>query len=359
MSYGAISKPAVRALSKGAAQAQAWLNTGEGGLSDYHLEGGCDLVFQIGTAKYGARDVNGKLSEARLREIAQIEQVRMVEIKISQGAKPGKGGILPGIKVTAEIAGIRGIPAGEDSISPNRHVEVENDDDLLELIHRIRSITGKPVGIKAVLGGNLWATRICKKIRSKGLEYAPDFFTIDGGDGGTGAAPMSLMDTVGLPLKESLPFLVNELIRYGLRERIKVIASGKLINPPEVAWALCTGADFVVSARGAMMALGCIQAMQCNKNTCPTGIATHEKKLQRGLHVSKKSERVARYINQMVHEIGVISHSVGVNEPRKLGRKHARIMGENGISTELTSLYPYPNYHLNRDKMAARLAAAE
>lgn len=359
MSYGAISRPAVRALSKGAALAQAWLNTGEGGLSEYHLEGGCDLVFQIGTAKYGVRDSSGKLSEARLREIAQIEQVRMIEIKISQGAKPGKGGILPGIKVTGEIAKIRGIPKGEDSISPNRHVEVENDDDLLELIHSIRSITGKPVGIKAVLGGNLWATRICKTISRKGLEYAPDFFTIDGGDGGTGAAPMSLMDTVGLPLKESLPFLVNELIRYGLRERVKVIASGKLINPPEVAWALCTGADFVVSARGAMMALGCIQSMQCNKNTCPTGIATHEKKLQRGLHVSKKSERVARYINQMVHEIGVISHSVGVNEPRKLGRKHARIMGENGISTELTTLYPYPNYHLNRDKMVARLAAAE
>ncbi len=358
MSYGAISKPAVRALSKGAAKAGAWLNTGEGGLSDYHLEGGCDLVFQIGTAKYGVRDENGQLSESRLKELADIEQIRMFEIKISQGAKPGKGGILPGIKVTKEIAEIRGIPQGEDSISPNRHVEVSDDDTLLEMIHRIRQITGKPVGLKAVLGGNLWITRLFQKIQKQGHEYAPDFFVVDGGDGGTGAAPMSLMDTVGLPLRESLPFLVNELIRYGLKQRVKVVASGKLINPPEVAWALCTGADFVVSARGSMMALGCIQAMQCNKNTCPTGVTTHDKKLQRGLDVTKKSERVARYIMQMVYEIGVISHSVGLKEPRALSRKNARMMGNDGLSTELTSLYPYPNFHLNRHTMAERLARA-
>lgn len=359
MSYGAISKPAVRALSKGAAKAGAWLNTGEGGLSEYHLEGRCDLVFQIGTAKYGVRDKQGNLSEKKLRELADIEQVRMFEIKISQGAKPGKGGILPGIKVSKEIAEIRGIPMGQDSISPNRHLDVENDDDLLELIHKIRSITGKPVGLKAVLGGNLWITSLCKKIQAKGFEYAPDFFTVDGSDGGSGAAPMALMDTVGLPLRETLPFLVNEFYRYGLRERIKIIASGKLINPPDVAWALCTGADFIVSARGSMMALGCIQAMQCNKNTCPTGVTTHNKKLQRGLDITKKSERVARYIKQMVHEIGVISHSVGVNEPRKLSRKHARMMGKDGISIELDILYPYPNYHINRNTMAERMAVAK
>ncbi|MEE9448029.1 MAG: FMN-binding glutamate synthase family protein [Arenicellales bacterium] len=358
MSYGAISKPAIRALSAGAAKAGAWLNTGEGGLSDFHLEGGCDLVFQIGTAKYGVRDADGSLSESRLKELAAIEQIRMFEIKISQGAKPGKGGILPGIKVSKEISEIRGIPQDEDSISPNRHVEVENDDALLELIHKIRTLTGKPVGIKAVLGGNLWITRLCQKIQEKGLDYAPDFFAVDGGDGGTGAAPMSLMDTVGLPLRESLPFLMNELHRFKLKDRIIVIASGKLINPPEVAWALCTGADFVVSARGAMMALGCIQAMQCNRNTCPTGITTHDKKLQRGLDVTKKSERVARYIDQMVHEIGVISHSVGLKEPRALGREHARMMGEDGTSTELTTLYPYPNYHINTHKMTERLDKA-
>ena len=230
---------------------------------------------------------------------------------------------------------------------------------MLEFIAQARAISGKPVGIKAVLGGNLWITRLCESIQEKGLEYAPDFFTVDGGDGGTGAAPMSLMDTVGLPLKESLPFLVNELIRYGLKDRIKVIASGKLINPSEVAWALCTGADFVTSARGPMMALGCIQAMQCNKNTCPTGITTHKEKFQKGLDVTKKSERVANYIKQMVYEIGYITHSVGLKEPRELDRQHARMMEENGVTIELTSLYPYPNYHLNRDTMAKRLEEAK
>ncbi|MFT5260380.1 MAG: glutamate synthase domain-containing protein 2 [Saprospiraceae bacterium] len=358
MSYGAISKPAVQALSKGAKKAGAWLNTGEGGLAPYHLEGGCDVVFQIGTGNYGVRDTNGKFSAEKLKQVAAHEQVKMTEIKISQGAKPGKGGILPGIKVTTEVAQIRGIPAGEDSISPNRHVEIENDNELLEFIASTRKLTGKPVGIKAVLGGNLWITRLCEAIQEKGLEYAPDFFTVDGGDGGTGAAPMSLMDTVGLPLKESLPFLVNELIRYDLRARIKVIASGKLVNPSEVAWALCTGADFVNSARGPMMALGCIQAMQCNKNTCPTGITTHQEKYQKGLNVTKKSDRVAQYIKQMVYEIGHISHSVGLKEPRELDRTHARMMGENGVTVELTSLYPYPNYHLNRETMQQRLKEA-
>ncbi len=348
MSFGAISKPAVRALSIGAAKAGAWLNTGEGGLSSYHLEGGCDVVFQMGTAKYGVRDDQGQLSEEKLKEIAAIPQVRMIEIKISQGAKPGKGGILPGVKVTPEIAAIRGIPAGQDSISPNRHAEAGNDDELLELIARIRRISGKPVGIKAVLGGNLWITRLCEAIQQKGLEYAPDYFSVDGGDGGTGAAPMSLMDSVGLPLKESLPFLINELIRFDLRERIRVVASGKLINPSEVSWALCAGADFIVSARGPMMALGCIQAMQCNKNTCPTGITTHKAHLQKGLDVTIKSERVASYIEHIVHEVGTISHSVGVREPRELCRAHARIMGDNGFSTELTDLYPYPNYRMNK-----------
>ncbi len=356
MSYGAISKPAVRALSKGAKKAGAWLNTGEGGLAPYHLEGGCDVVFQIGTGNYGVRDEQGRFSAEKLKEVAANEQVKMIEIKISQGAKPGKGGILPGIKVNAEIARIRGIPEGQDSISPNRHIGVENNEDLLEFIYKARQATGKPVGIKAVLGGNLWITTLCKSIQQKGLEYAPDFFTVDGGDGGTGAAPMSLMDTVGLPLRESLPFLINELTRYGLRDRIRVVASGKLINPTEFAWALCTGADFVASARGPMLALGCIQAMQCNKNTCPTGITTHQEKYQKGLNVTKKSERVANYIKHIVYEVGYIAHAVGLQEPRQLDRTHARMMGENGVTQELTDLYPYPNFHINDVAMHERMA---
>jgi len=295
MSFGALSKPAVRALSLGAKEGGIWLNTGEGGLSPFHLEGGCDVVFQIGTAKYGVRDDDGNLSDEKLRDIAAHEQVRMFEIKMSQGAKPGKGGILPGNKVTEVIASTRGIPEGHDSISPNRHKDVASVDDLLEMIYRVRAVTGKPVGIKAVIGQAGWLDELCLRIHDKGLDYAPDFFTVDSADGGTGAAPQSLMDYMGLPLMRSLPLVVDTLVQYGLRERIRVICSGKMINPAGVAAALCIGADCVNSARGFMFALGCIQALQCNKNTCPTGITTHDKELQRGLDPASKSVRVANY----------------------------------------------------------------
>ncbi len=250
MSYGAISKPAVQALSYGAKKAGSWMNTGEGGLSPFHLEGGADIVFQIGTAKYGVRDEAGNLSDEKLKQVAAHEQVRMIEIKLSQGAKPGKGGMLPGEKVTRAIADIRGIPQGEDSISPNRHPEIENNNDLLDMIHHIRKLTGKPVGFKAVIGDKAWINDLCMAINQRGPEFAPDFITVDSADGGTGAAPQCLIDYVGLPIQESLPTVINSLIDHKLRDRIKVIASGKLINPSDIAWALCIGADFVVSARG-------------------------------------------------------------------------------------------------------------
>jgi len=342
MSYGSISKPAVRALSQGAAKAGCWLNTGEGGLSAYHLEGGCDLVFQIGTAKYGVRDANGLLSDDRLRIIAAHSQVKMFEIKLSQGAKPGKGGILPAEKVNEEIAEIRGIPAWLSSNSPNRHVDIKCAEDLIALVNRIRSITGKPVGFKAVMGDDLWLLNLFAVIREKGLEKAPDFITLDSADGGTGAAPQPLMDYVGLLIKESLPWMVNHLIENGLRERIKLIVSGKLITPSKVAWALAMGADFVVSARGFMFSLGCIQAMQCHKNTCPTGVTTHNPKLQRGLDVPTKAERVAQYHKNIVHSVGLIAHSCGVSEPRQLQRKHMRMVTQSGFSERMDQLFPQP-----------------
>jgi len=342
MSYGAISKPAVLALSAGARRAGCWMNTGEGGLSSYHLQGGADLVFQIGTAKYGVRDAEGKLSDVRLRELAAHDQVKMFEIKLSQGAKPGKGGILPGIKVTSEIAMIRGIPVHEDSISPNRHPDIDNVQELVDMIVRIREVTGKPVGFKTVLSGSGWLGELFDEILQRGIESAPDFITIDGGDGGTGAAPMPLMDDVGLPLRESLPMLVDKLIEYGLRDRVRVIASGKLVLPSSVAWALCVGADFIVSARGFMFSLGCIQAMQCNKNTCPTGITTHNTRLQKGLNPSLKEVRVAHYHHNLVHEVCIIAHSCGARKPRDLHREHARIVIENGRSIPLDQLYPIP-----------------
>ncbi|MEW4983530.1 MAG: FMN-binding glutamate synthase family protein [Cycloclasticus sp.] len=342
MSFGAISKPAVQALSHGAKKAGCWFNTGEGGLSPYHLEGDCDLVYQIGTAKYGVRDKHGNLSNDKLKQVAQHQQIKMFEIKLSQGAKPGKGGILPGLKVTKEISHIRGIPVKQDSISPNRHLDVNSPAELLDLIQRIRSVTGKPVGFKTVVSSWQWLGELCGLINSRGEESAPDFITVDGGDGGTGAAPMSLIDNVGLTLTEALPAVENVLIKHGLRQRIRIIASGKRINPTEVAWALCAGADFVTSARGFMFALGCIQALQCNKNTCPTGITTHNPDLQRGLDPANKANRVANYQKNLVKEVSIIAHSCGVAGPRRLHRQHARIVTPNGLSIPLDELQPYP-----------------
>ncbi len=343
MSYGALSKPAMQALSSGAKLAGCWLNTGEGGLSPYHLEGGADLVFQIGTAKYGVRDDNGNFSDEKLKEIAAHEQVKMIELKLSQGAKPGKGGILPAAKVTEDIAAIRGIKAGEASISPNRHPEIDDIPSLLDFIAHIRKVSGKPTGFKLVIGSYDWLEEMCQEIHKRGIESAPDFITVDSGDGGTGAAPMPLMDNVGLLIKESLPAVSDMLHKYGLKDRIKIIASGKLITPAEVAWAICAGADFVNSARGFLFSLGCIQALKCNKNTCPTGITTHDPRLQSGLCPMDKSVKVANYAKNIIHEVEIIAHSCGVSEPRELRRKHVRIVQPDGKSVPMYKLYPRPD----------------
>lgn len=340
MSYGAISKNAVLALSYGAKKAGCWLNTGEGGLTPYHLEGGCDLVAQIGTAKYGYRDEKGELSEAKLKEAAAYPQVKMFEIKLSQGAKPGKGGLLPAIKVNPEIARIRGIPPYQDSESPNRFPEIANSAELLDFVHKVRTITGKPTGFKLVLGSYDWLDDLCQEIVRRGEECAPDFITLDGKEGGTGASPLSLIDYVGLPIKESLPVLIDRLVEYGLKDRIKVIAAGKLVTPDEVVWALCMGADFVNSARGFLFSLGCIQALRCNTNTCPTGIATHNTWLMRGLDPTNKAVRVYHYVKNLEYEVGVICHSCGVHEPRQLTRKQVRMVVEHGTSISLAEVYP-------------------
>ncbi|MEX0284842.1 MAG: FMN-binding glutamate synthase family protein [Paracoccaceae bacterium] len=342
MSFGALSRPAVEALSQGAKEAGIWLNTGEGGLSPFHLEGGCDVVYQIGTAKYGVRDEHGNLSDDKLREVASHDAVRMFEIKLAQGAKPGKGGILPAAKVTPEIAKIRGIPAGQDSLSPNRHRDIASFEDLLNLIHHVREVTGKPVGIKTVVGGEPVLRDLFEAIVERGEEHAPDFITIDGGEGGTGAAPMPLMDLVGMSVREALPLVADLRDAYGLKSRIRLIASGKLVNPGDLAWALATGADFVTSARGFMFSLGCIQALKCNKNTCPTGITTHNPRFQKGLVVAQKHKRVARYAKEIIHEVEVIAHSVGVSEPRLMRRHHVRIMREQAGSVAMNELYPRP-----------------
>ena len=340
MSYGALSAPALKALSKGAKLANCWLNTGEGGLSDHHLSGGCDIIFQIGTAKYGVRDEQGNFSEEKLRNIAAIPQVRMVEIKLSQGAKPGKGGILPANKVTQEIARTRGIAVGEASISPNRHAEISSNEELLDFIARVRDVSGLPTGFKTAMGGVEWLDDLCLLIKKRGLKSAPDFITIDSGDGGTGAAPMPLIDNTALTIKEALPLCVDMLEKHGLKGRVRIICAGKLITPAEVAWAYCAGADFVNTARGFMFALGCIQSLKCNKNTCPTGITTHDRHLQRGLDPEDKAVRVMNYANKIHYGASLIAHACGVPHVRALERKHVRLVQADGKSVPLSVIYP-------------------
>jgi glutamate synthase domain-containing protein 2 len=340
MSFGAISAPAVRSLSRGAKEAGCWLGTGEGGLAPHHLDGGCDVVMQMGTAKYGMRNLDGSFSPEKVKELAR--HVKAFEIKLSQGAKPGKGGVLPGSKVTDEISRIRGIPAGKDSISPNRHYDVANMDQLLDKVAYLRDLTGRPVGVKTAIGGWEFINDMCDTVLRRGKEYAPDFVHIDGGEGGSGAAPQTLMDHMALPIAEALPRVVDSLMQSDLKNRIRVVAAGKLVTSARAAWALCVGADFVVSARGFMFALGCIQALRCHTNTCPTGVTTHNKRLQRGLVVEEKYQRVANYARNMSKEIDMIAHSCGCRHGRELRREHVRIVQTANQSIALNMLYPYP-----------------
>ena len=321
MSYGALSHAAVSALSRGAKLAGVYISTGEGGLSSFHVDGGADIIMQIGTARYGVRDAEGNLCDDRLCEIAAIPQVRMFEVKLAQGAKPGKGGVLPGAKVTPEIAKIRGIPAGRDSISPNRHKDIGNLTELGEFIHHVRSITGKPVGVKFVLGDPAFLDEWFQDC-AENPAHCPDYVQIDGGEGGTGAAPGPLADYVGLPITQALPYVAALRYEHGLRERIRIVASGKLVTPDKVAWALCMGADFVSSARGFMFSLGCIQAMKCATGRCPTGITSVEPRLIKGLDPADKAVRVARYAAKMREEVEIIAHSCGLTDASRFTPKH-------------------------------------
>jgi len=352
MSFGAISKPAVQALSRGAAAAGCWMDTGEGGTSPYHIEGNCDLIAQIGTAKYGVRKEDGSFDPERAKELAK--KVKAFEIKLSQGAKPGKGGVLPGGKVTPEIAATRGIPVGEASLSPNRHRDIANTHELLDQVRYIRELTGRPVGIKTAIGGWWFLNDLADNVLRRGLDYAPDFLVIDGGEGGSGAAPQALFDHMSLSIDEALPRAADVLTESGLKPRIRLVASGKLVTSARAAWALCVGADFINTARGFMFSLGCIQALRCHTNTCPTGITTHNPRLQRGLVVEEKWQRVANYAQGMNHDIEMIAHSCGVAHPRLLRREHCRIVQANGQTAALNMLYPYPKPKVPQEAALAR-----
>ncbi|MGB6229461.1 MAG: FMN-binding glutamate synthase family protein [Litorimonas sp.] len=357
MSYGSLSAPAIRALSHGAQMAGCYLNTGEGGVSPYHLEGECDLVYQLGTAKFGARNDDATLNEEKLARICENPDIVMVEIKLSQGAKPGKGGILPAAKVTAEIADIRGIPEGQAALSPNRHVDAGTPEELLDLIHRVREASGRPTGIKFCMGQVGPVQDLIEAILTRGAASAPDYIALDSGDGGTGAAPMPLIDSTGMLIEDSLPLLHDMLVEAGLRERVKIIASGKLITSADVAWAFCVGADMVNNGRGFMFALGCIQALKCDKNTCPTGITTHDKGLQKGLDPTNKAVRVMNYVKTLNEEVEVIAHACGVDCPRQLKRDHLLIMQASGRTRPFSKTWD-PKRYLS-DSTAAERAAVQ
>ena len=327
MSYGALGEHAVRALARGAKLAGTIMNTGEGGFPKYHLMEGCDLIFQMGTAKFGVRSEDGLLDESKLAELAALEQIKMIEIKFSQGAKPGKGGLLPKEKVTEEISKLRGIPCGEDAVSPARHTECVDAASTVRFIQRVQQIGGLPTGIKFCLGRPDELHALIREMKQQ--DVFPDFITVDGGEGGTGAAPRSFMDEIGMPIFEALPIVDRILREEGVRERVLIFSAGKLISAGMQLKAISLGADVVYSARGFLLALGCVQALQCNRNTCPTGITTHDPRLQRGLDIDEKARRVANYVEAVHHDQSELLAAMGKSSSKMLSpldiHRHSRI----------------------------------
>ena len=319
MSYGSLSKNAISALNGGAAIGKFAHNTGEGGISPYHNEFGGDLIYQIGTGYFGCRAADGGFSAELFIERTIADNVKMIELKLSQGAKPGHGGILPAKKNTPEIAAIRHIKPGEDVLSPPYHKEFSTPIGLLKLIKKMRDLSGgKPVGFKLCVGYKSEFIAICKAMVQTGIK--PDFISVDGGEGGTGAAPLEFSDSVGMPHKEGLAFVVNCLIGFDLKKDIKIIAAGKITTGFHLFRTLALGADIGYSARAMMLALGCIQALECNKNNCPTGVATQDPELVAGLKVTDKKVRVANYHHKTIESFVELMAAAGISEVARLNR---------------------------------------
>jgi glutamate synthase domain-containing protein 2 len=341
MSFGALSSNAVRALNRGAALGGFYHNTGEGGVSDYHLEYEGDLVWQIGTGYFGCRSEDGGFSAERFRETVALPAIKMIEVKLSQGAKPGHGGILPASKNTDIIARIRQVPVGTEVVSPSAHRAFDSPRGLLEFLQRLRELSdGKPVGFKLCVGRKSEFIAICKAMVETGI--TPDFITVDGGEGGTGAAPLEYSNSVGMPLRDGLAFVVDTLIGFGLREQLRVIASGKIITGFHIARALALGADLCNSARGMMLAMGCVQSLECNTNRCPTGITTQDPRLIRGLDVADKGTRVARFHAETVHALLDLTSSAGLAAPGELRREHIFRRIDMATVRRYDELFPVP-----------------
>lgn len=321
MSFGALSPNAIRALNEGARRGGFYHDTGEGSLSSYHRENGGDIVWELGSGYFGACERAGVFSEAKFIERAVLEQVKMIEIKLSQGAKPGHGGVLPAAKVNAEIAAARGVPMGEDCISPSSHSAFDTPEGLLRFVDRLRELSGgKPTGFKLAIGHPWEWFGIAKAMSSTGI--LPDFIVVDGGEGGTGAAPMEFVDHVGGPLREGLMLVHNTLVGLNLREQIRVGAAGKIITANDLARTLAIGADWCNAARGFMFALGCIQAKACHTNRCPTGITTQDEGRWKKLDVPDKATRVANFQRNTVHALRDLLQAAGLSHPSELGPEH-------------------------------------
>jgi len=339
MSFGALSRNAILALNRGARIGGFAHNTGEGGLSPYHRKPGGDLIWQIGTGYFGCRSHDDRFNPDTFSEKAALDQIKMIEIKLSQGAKPGHGGILPAAKLSAEIASIRDVPMGHDVISPPSHSAFSSPTGLLEFVAQLRELSGgKPVGFKLCIGVKSEFLAICKAMLATGIY--PDFITVDGSEGGTGAAPIELINSVGTPMRDGLSFVHSALLGIGVRQHIRIIAAGKAISAFHMLRMMALGADMINSARGMMFALGCIQSRLCNTNECPTGVATQDPARYTQLNVEDKAQRVALYHSTTIHALLGLLSSAGLSEPSEV-RAHHILRRINGPEIKnYAQLYP-------------------
>jgi len=339
MSFGALSKTAIQALNQGAKLGGFAHNTGEGGLSPYHLKPGGDIIWQIGTGYFGCRTQHGHFNELLFTEKANLDVVKMIEIKLSQGAKPGHGGILPAVKLTEEIAAIRHVPMGQDVVSPAAHTAFSTPKGLLEFVEKLRQHSGgKPVGFKLCIGKQSEFFAICKAMIETGI--TPDFITVDGSEGGTGAAPVELTNSVGMPLKDALVLVNNALIGIGVRDKVKIIASGKSLSSFHLLRLLALGADAVNAARAMMFALGCIQSRHCNTDKCPTGIATQDPARFKVLDIEDKAERVKNYHHSIIENLHELIAAVGLKNTKELKPEHINQRVHGTEIKNYAQLYP-------------------
>jgi len=354
MSFGSLSGPAIEALNKGAAMAGAMHNTGEGGISEHHRHGGA-LILQLGTGLFGARDAAGQFSIDALLESMTDTPVKAIELKLSQGAKPGLGGVLPGVKVTDEIAAARGVPVGVTVRSPSRHVDFDDVAGLVRFVERIADASGVPVGIKSAVGDAGFWHELAAEMASSGL--GPDFVTVDGGEGGTGAAPLVFSDHVALPFRDAFPIVFEAFAEQGLHHDVTFVGSGKLGFVPDAAIAMAMGVDLIGVGREAMLAVGCIQAQKCHTGHCPTGVATQDKRLIRGLDPTDKAVRTAGYLRSFRHDLRSLCHALGVEHPSLIRLEQIAIRDANGRMQDAAAAFGLDPTWFD-DSRRAQLASA-